>query len=289
MRELHPDDAYLVECSRCGKYEISRTAAACDKSKYGPRYQLSGAIRNLQSDEHPPELNDRTLDLLLDSVRIPSGPIESIDLLLEHISRRTERPGETTKLNPSQDYPLVYAHDGDEFSYYVNNAEHLGYLETTTERDHVGYRLSLKGWQRLDDLRKSSKRSDQAFVAMSFDPSLDEAWSNGIKPALKECGYDPLRVDREEHNEKICDKIISDIRKSSLVVADFTGQPGGVYFEAGFALGLDIEVIWSCKEDEVDDLHFDTRQYNHILWQTPEDLAEKLENRIRATIPSLST
>ena len=60
------------------------------------------------------------------------------------------------------------------------------------------------------------------------------------------------------------------IGKSQCVIADFTGNRGGVYFEAGFALGLDIPVIWLVDDhwwnetDEhgkrINDIHFDTRQ-----------------------------
>jgi len=53
------------------------------------------------------------------------------------------------------------------------------------------------------------------------------------------------------HNEKICDKIVSEIRKSRLLVADFTDNRGGVYFEAGFAMGLSIPVIWMCRASDV--------------------------------------
>lgn len=71
-------------------------------------------------------------------------------------------------------------------------------------------------------------------------------------------------------------------------MADFThgdgGVRGGVYFEAGFALGLNIPVIYMCKDDQIDNVHFDTRQYNHILWKDAKELKEKLSNRISATI-----
>jgi nucleoside 2-deoxyribosyltransferase len=120
---------------------------------------------------------------------------------------------------------------------------------------------------------------------MWFDSSLDEVWENGFKAALKQVGYNPIRVDLTEHNEKICDRIIAEVRKSGLVVADFTGQRGGVYFEAGFAMGLGIPVIWSCRDTDVKELHFDTRQYNHIVWTDPADLKKKLINRIEATLP----
>lgn len=72
---------------------------------------------------------------------------------------------------------------------------------------------------------------------------------------------------------KICDQIISDIRRSEFLVADFTKQSGGVYFDAGYALALGRIVIWSCREDHVKDLHFDTRQYPRITWTEPADFA----------------
>ena len=60
---------------------------------------------------------------------------------------------------------------------------------------------------------------------------------------------------------------------------------GVIHFEAGLAMGLGRPVIWTCRKDDFENTHFDTRQYNHIVWETPEDLREKLADRIRATIP----
>ena len=120
-------------------------------------------------------------------------------------------------------------------------------------------RLALNGWKRLAELPQKETRPSQAFVAMWFHKELEVAWEEGLKPALKQTGYDPICIDRTEHNEKIDDRIIAEIRKSGLLVADFTGQRGGVYFEAGFAMGLGIPVIWTCRETDIGNLHFDTR------------------------------
>lgn len=130
----------------------------------------------------------------------------------------------------------------------------------------------------------------QAFVAMWFDESMKAAWETGFKPGIEnETDIKAMRVDLKEHNEKICDVIISEILKSSFLVADFTGNRGGVYFEAGFAKGRGIPVIFTCQAGKwADELHFDTRQYNHIIWDSPEDLRIKLQNRISATIPIAS-
>ena len=57
-----------------------------------------------------------------------------------------------------------------------------------------------------------------------------------------------------------------------------------IYFEAGFAHGLKIPVIFTYRADVFEELHFDTRQFNHIRWKEPEELKEKLTNRIAAVI-----
>jgi len=87
-----------------------------------------------------------------------------------------------------------------------------------------------------------------------------------------------------EHINKIDDEIISQIRRSKFLVADFTGHRGGVYFEAGFAMGLGISVFWTCRQDDIKNLHFDIRQYNSIDWTDPADIAARLRRRIEAVI-----
>lgn len=82
---------------------------------------------------------------------------------------------------------------------------------------------------------------------MSFESALDEAYQLGIKPAIQECGFTPVCMREITTNQGITDRILSEIRLAQFIVADFTGQRGGVYFEAGFASGLGREVIWSCR------------------------------------------
>lgn len=131
---------------------------------------------------------------------------------------------------------------------------------------------------------------------MWFNESMNEAFDDGIDPGIRDAGYEPLRIDRKEHNNKIDDEIIAEIRRSRFVVADFTcpttelankTEPlarGGVYYEAGFAQGLGLPVIWTCRKNMIGYVHFDTRQYAHIDWETPEELRDKLSKRISATL-----
>jgi nucleoside 2-deoxyribosyltransferase len=119
---------------------------------------------------------------------------------------------------------------------------------------------------------------------MWFDEQLKDAYENGLKSAIEDAGYDPIRVDMAQFNERIDDRIIAEIRRSRFLVADVTGRRPAVYFEAGFAMGLGLPIIFTCRKGHLDECSFDTRQYPHIEWESPDDLREKLKNRIEATI-----
>jgi len=126
--------------------------------------------------------------------------------------------------------------------------------------------------------------SSIGFIAMWFDPSMDRARMQGLEPAIRGAGYEPLVVSGVEHINKIDDEIVSQIRRSRFLVADFTGHRGGVYFEAGFAMGLGLPVFWACRKDNLAKLHFDIRQYNCIDWADEAELAQRLHRRIEAVI-----
>ena len=102
--------------------------------------------------------------------------------------------------------------------------------------------LTFKAWTYIEDRRARQVSSVQGFVAMWFSPLMEVVYEKGFALAIRGSGYQPMRIDRKEHINKIDDEIIAEIRRSRFLVADFTSEPnqprGGVYFEAGFALGL---------------------------------------------------
>ena len=144
--------------------------------------------------------------------------------------------------------------------------------------------LTWTGWQRADETKETGILSTKCFVAMSCSEDMNAIYEHGIKEAVIELGYEPIFIEKEEHNEKICDLVVAGIRSCRFLIADITGQKQNVYYEAGFAQGLNRDVIWTCRHDEIDKAHFDTRQYNHIVWENADDLKKKLVHRIKATI-----
>jgi hypothetical protein len=158
--------------------------------------------------------------------------------------------------------------------------------------------ITAAGWIRVAELQtaRTGEPSLQAFVAMWFgndkEPFGDvqssqfcyDVFMRGFRIAIEKAGYLARRIDFKEYNDDITDEIIAEIRRSRFVVADFTGHRRGVYYEAGFAKGLGLPVIFTCHARDIENAHFDTNHMNHLTWSTAEELAKKLETRIVATI-----
>ena len=178
----------------------------------------------------------------------------------------------------------------DEIVFLSDYLSQKGWVEILEYTGDVGrVTVTVDGYARVDSLKTSSVDSAQAFVAMWFDDEMNDAYEKGIKPAIEQSGYTPMRIDRKPDANKLDDDIIAEIRRSRFLVSDMThrkkdGVRGSVYFEAGFAMGLGIPIIYTCRSDLMDEVHFDTRQYAYIVWETPDDLRKGLMDRIRARI-----
>lgn len=142
--------------------------------------------------------------------------------------------------------------------------------------------MTAKGYTRLSEIQRASRESAFVFVAMWFDAPMNEVYDEAIEPAVREAGYKAVRIDREQHANRIDDEIIGRIKASRFMVADFTGQRAGVYFEAGLMLGLGRTVIWMCKKHDLKQVHFDTRQYNFIDYEDFPEAKKRLYDRIVA-------
>jgi hypothetical protein len=121
--------------------------------------------------------------------------------LLRLLSRRTQYPGAPASFNAELDYPAVHAVDAAEFAYYARALTHQGLIETpdlpqlsTNRRYGQNFEatITLAGWTKLGATGSASRT---AFVAMSFDASLDPAFLDGISRGISDAGLEPLRVD----------------------------------------------------------------------------------------------
>jgi hypothetical protein len=184
------------------------------------------------------------------------------------------------------DHPLFLCRTSDEAEMVGQSLDETKHLRSDGD---ATYFLSPEGWEATEP---ASGRAEPGtcFVAMAFDPKMDEAYDGGIELAAREdCKLRVIRVDRVQHNGSINDLILVELRRAEVVIADFTIPREGVYFEAGIALGLGRQVVFTCQSEAFKDhgVHFDTRPMNHVLWDDFAQLRSKLADRLRLTVPSL--
>lgn len=287
-------DASTFDCRRCGQFTmtgrlIRMLAGVLDPAGQQLRPYLSAYTKQTSAAGRRVVVDAETsadTENWRDAARAHAATPVSVKALklLRLIEARSAFPGDFVTLDLAHDYPLLDPLNPAEMKYLLEHVDQRGYVAGVRGEPPRAY-LTVQGWERLEP-STAGGTPGRCFVAMSFDPELDDAYLRGILPAVKQdCGLDPVRLKEVQHIEQITDRIIAEIRRAQFMVADFTGQRQGVYFEAGFAMGLGHPVIWMCRKGEVGLLHFDTRQYNHILWETPEDLRQQLADRIRALIP----
>jgi hypothetical protein len=153
----------------------------------------------------------------------------------------------------------------------------------------VGLRLTLTGWARYEALKKASPTSRTAFMAMKFnDATLDRVVSQCFKPAVAQSGFE-LRLLTDEQPAGIIDnQLRAAILSARFLVADLTHGSYGAYWEAGFAEGLGLPVIYTCEAShwKKAGTHFDTNHLVTIIWEESdlERAGRLLAATIRATL-----
>jgi nucleoside 2-deoxyribosyltransferase len=102
-------------------------------------------------------------------------------------------------------------------------------------------------------------------MAMRFgDAILNRVLSECFKPAAQRAGFILRPLNEAPSAGLIDNQIRAAIRTARFVVADLTHDNNSAYFEAGFAEGLGVPVIYTCEAQKFNErkTHFDT---NHML------------------------
>ena len=226
------NERFRVSCKRCGKFDIDCDAAEDWTDgifgRISPRQRanVSGWIFEHQSIHIPGNMLE-----FFKTIRTPTIS-ERADKLLMALEKRAEKPGQAIVLHDTEAHCQEYlgaawAVDMGELQFLAKEflSASRNFLFTTTA--FGVYAIKPEGYVYLENLRRANSGSDIGFAAMWFDQEMTTLWTDGIEPGILGSKYNPIRIDRHQHNNRIDDEIIAMIRKSRFVVADFTGHRGG--------------------------------------------------------------
>lgn len=172
----------------------------------------------------------------------------------------------------------------------AGNARHAENLKTlhdfmintaTDEQVKVIYGIVNGG--AFPDISPIAEASGKVFVSMPMNKqkcSDVETIRDGIKGGLELTGNEPYFLDKDQHNGNIYNKMLEEISACRFLVSDLTTQNTGVYYEAGYAKALGKTVILTCKDSDFDNVHFDVKQLQMVVWHDSCDLKNALYARI---------
>jgi len=318
-------DASIYECPRCGGYRLDYTIKIHERFDTN-KYLISSWIRrqNNLGNRYPyvgpsvGQLDDcsKWLDNL-QHAGFPQDVSAKLDaLLLAYADIVKDEYAKLVKIELCPYLPAeIAARDMDEVEGLNQFLNQLDYIWCEPSHLYKQIKLKAKGWFRISELRRTSKFSDSAFIAMWFDDCMDK-YRQATTNAVSYCGYNPIIIDQHEFNGFVMDQVISLIGGSRFLIADLSckseiddptnpkvkqGVRGGVYWEAGIAYGMGKTVIQTCKSGDESKrrVHFDLDQYQTIFWTEDEltldirdltksisnpNFAEKLAQRIITTV-----
>ncbi|MCB0824376.1 MAG: hypothetical protein KDC09_16890 [Bacteroidales bacterium] len=255
---------------------------------------LNGKFPKEFSNTNGPVLDNERLENIIRNAVVPRTPEEKIYSLLSYLHSLQQFEGAQINWPENEDRQdlakRLYFKNYQELVFYLFTLYKQGLIDgrdatTKDGADLIGIRLTYEGLAKLIEINESGTQSNRCFVAMSFSDSQRDT-RNAIRIAIKNCDFDAILIDEQHIDSEVTinDALIAEIKKSKFVVADFTEHKHGVYFEAGFALGLRKPVIYLCDKKDFDNTHFDTNHYPHIIYESLSDLTEKLQTKIEAWI-----
>jgi len=135
----------------------------------------------------------------------------------------------------------------------------------------------------LETTKYEIKR-DTVFVLMAMDPDdpeLEDVYQT-IKQVCGTFGLKAYRANEIEHQDRITDLILSEIKSCEFLIADLTHERPNVYYEVGYAHALNKRPILYRKTGTR--LHFDLFVHNAPEYKNMTELKGLLKKRLEAIL-----
>jgi hypothetical protein len=117
-----------------------------------------------------------------------------------------------------------------------------------------------------------------AFVAMPFEPELEDTYHYGILGPVKSAGMLCERVDEAAFDGPIIQRIKERIETAKVVIADLSMANPNVYLEVGYAWGRGRPTVLLVRD--VKELRFDVASYRCIIYRSIRDLETLLTREL---------
>lgn len=129
----------------------------------------------------------------------------------------------------------------------------------------------------------------KCFVIQPFDKGrFDKRYEGVFAPAIREAGLEPYRVDRDPSVSIPIEDIEAGIESCEACLAEISTDNPNVWFELGYAIASQREVVLVCSEERTSHFPFDVQHRSVIKYSTesPQDF-EQLQMQITTRLKAL--
>jgi len=123
-------------------------------------------------------------------------------------------------------------------------------------------------------------KNPQAFIVMQFSDTYDSLYKEVIVPVCEEYGYEVIRADDMYTTGLIIEDITRAIQESSLVIADITPNNPNVYYEVGYAHGINKNTILLSDKNR-EKLPFDISGFRLLFYENSIAGKPNVESALR--------
>jgi len=293
-------------CPRCGIFGIPHFTNLSEID-ITTKILISSYLYFFNKDENNTDTQIITKDFVYQfkNKKFPT-PVEQMENFILFLGDLTEIPGNTFNLKYTMEnkqyyelFSIIPFVDNKNFNSIIEFCYKDGFINNPNTSNNLY--LSLKGWEKYEQLKKGQNNSYKAFMAMQYgNKELEQVFENIIKPGLKELGFEINRLDKTNKNGLIDENLRVEIRDSKFLVVDLSDGNKGAYWEAGYGEGLGKKIFYICDKQKYEKfknkkkklVHFDVEHQNIYFWneldsENPDKFINSLKAGIRLAFPEI--
>jgi len=236
---------------------------------------ISGYIREQLDCGEKVTLSIEDLETIEKAPNIPVTIEDKEGRLLQYLYRHSDEPGQSIVIQPlSQNFNLTYSPNLQELVYIVEKLREAQFIV----REGITFKLTEKGWNEAA-ARAGGRKLKTCCVLLPDNQQLRAEWIENVFPKLEQFGYLPFMFQQSDAEGGEY-QAMTKLTDSKLIIAEITSHSPEVYFAAGYGLGRSIEVIWTMRSTQGDELFVQPESIRPIMWDDAEELAALIQQRL---------
>jgi hypothetical protein len=215
---------------------------------------------------------------------IPRGPQFSVQKVADNQWQTLATSGSSDLTETNVAIPVRIAVNGSIIELFVRDVRVL-YAISQIFRSQLTITFNSAHPVSISDIDIRTTKP-KAFVVMQFSKEFDALYTDVISPTCSAVGLEAIRADDIYSTNQMMSDIIRSIQESAVIIADITPDNANVFYEVGFAHGIDKPTILMCEQQR-SKLPFDVSGFRTLFYENSIAGKAQVEERLRKHLDAI--